>query len=537
MSTKKDIPLEAKIDRVVVYLDGARIFRSGKVELKKGFQQVRIKGLTKRLVKDSVRVSGKGKGSLGAIDVETIYQEEVVHEELNKLLEEEKNLQKQTAVLQEKLSFTNHQNEQMKILSSKFATEFPQWLAAGETKITTLSEFIDFETKSNDANMKTRKKLEDDIEKLNKQLQVLRMKINEYRNKSQVEQTTDIVISVDATQAGPFIFEFSYQAQGVNWEPTYDIDLKPDKAILKGMAQIINRTLEDWLDVELTISTAVFKPIRVVEPNPFYIDIYRPRPPPAPRRSAPGFGAKMKKKEAMKPASMAAPMEREEALDDGLFADLEEPIGELVESPTGVQSYEIPGKWTIPSDGNNHPVTLTTYELNTSKEFYWSATDALGVIAQDKITNGDSIILPGNAKVYADGEFIGETYIEHIAPREEFKVGAREELKMKAEKKLLERVKEKAGVVKGKRAISYKYDLIIKNYNKKDSQITVKDVIPYSRSELIKIKSFSSNIEPAKENLGVYSWEVKIKPDQEFKISYSYEVEWDKNVSISPPLP
>ncbi|MHA1365508.1 MAG: hypothetical protein ACTSP5_03740, partial [Candidatus Heimdallarchaeota archaeon] len=46
------------------------------------------------------------------------------------------------------------------------------------------------------------------------------------------------------------------------------------------------------------------------------------------------------------------------------------------------------------------------------------------------------------------GEFIGETYVEQIAPKEDFKLGAREEMKIKAEKKLLEREKEKAGIVR-----------------------------------------------------------------------------------------
>ncbi|MHA1244109.1 MAG: DUF4139 domain-containing protein [Candidatus Heimdallarchaeota archaeon] len=191
----------------------------------------------------------------------------------------------------------------------------------------------------------------------------------------------------------------------------------------------------------------------------------------------------------------------------------------------------------MPTDGNNHPVTLTTHELKTAKEFYWGTNDGLGVIAQDKITNGDEIILAGNAKVYSDGEFIGETYVEQIAPKEDFKLGAREEMKIKAEKKLLEREKEKAGIVKGKRAISYKYEIKLKNFRKEDSILTVKDVIPHSQSERIKVKPLDANVEPEKKNLGIYTWKVTLKPDQEVKITYTYEVEWEKDYTIYPSLP
>lgn len=533
MSTKKPTNLETTIERVVVYLDGARIYRSGNAELKKGNQQVRITNLTKNLRKDSVRVSGKGKGSLGAIDVEAVYHEEVAHDALNQLIQEEEKFIKELQMLNKKLEFINMQNERLKNVSEKFSVEFPQWFASGEAKLTTLSEFIDYEAKKNTGYLKESQLLVDEIESLNKKLATLQAKLNEYRNRSQVEQTYEITISITAAQAGLFIFELSYQTVGVSWEPSYDVDLKADKAILKGMANVVNRTLENWSDVLLEISTAVFKPIRVIDPNPFYIDIYDPYiAPPSPTRS---FGAKMKKM-AVAPASIAADYakeEREALPEEPMYV----PEAELKESSAGVQSFEISGKWSIPSDGNSHPVTLTTHELKTEKEFYWSAVDSLGVIAQDKITNGDAVILAGNAKVYSDGEFIGETYIDRIAPKEDFKLGAREELKITAKKKLIERVRVKAGLAKGKRAIAYDYELKIMNYRKEVSIMTIKDVIPYSRSERIKIKGFEASIPSTKDNLGIHTWELNFKADEELKITYKFEVEWEKDYEITPPLP
>ena len=532
MSEKSNTELKTTIERVVVYLDGARIYRTGKAELKKGIQQVRVKGLTKKLLKDSVRISGKGKGALGAIDIDTVYQEEVSHEALNKLILEAQKMEKELVILQEKLSFAQQQNNQLSILSEKFSNEFPQWFASGESKLTTLSEFITFESKTHEANQKLRKKLEDDIEKLNKKLNTIRAEINEFQSLSRVEQTYEVGITVEVNTAGPFIFDISYQTKGVQWEPTYDIDLKTDKAILNGMAQIVNRTLEDWKKVKLEISTAVFKPIRIIEPNPFYIDVDYPRPPPRPAAAPMRSMARAK-------AKKISVMEREDSVD--MYGAMEDmaPAPEAIvkESPAGVQSYDIPGKWTIPTDGNNHPVTLTTHELDTKKEFYWASVDGLGVIAQDKITNGDEIILAGNAKVYSDGEFIGETIVEQIAPKEDFKLGAREEMKIKAEKKLLNRDKEKAGLIKGKRAISYKYEIKLKNFRKKDSTITIKDVIPHSQSEHIKVKPLVANMEPEKKNLGIYTWKLTLKPDQEVKITYTYEVEWEKDYTIYPSLP
>jgi len=534
LTEEKFVKLETSIDKVVVYLDGARVFRTGKTELKKGFQTVKIQGLTKNLIKDSIRVSGKGKGALGAIDVETIYLEEVSNEALQKLYKEKEKLEKELAALQEQLEFTEMQAQHMKLLSEKFAQEFPQWFAAGETDLTNLASFIDFESKKNTEFLKAIQKLEVQIEEQQKTLNALQAKIDDFRNYSRVEQTYDISISVEVAQTGPFVFEINYQTRGVSWKPSYDVDLQKELAIIKGQAQVINRTLEDWKDVSLEISTAVFKPLQVIEPSPFYIDIYVPRPHPPP---SPAAMSRVKRKLSPKKLDMLMPEEKEKAVEASMEL-MHEPIAELKESSTGVQSFEISGKWSIPSDGSYHPVTLTTYELKTEKEFYWSSTDGLGVIARDKITNGDAVIMPGKAKVYAEGEFIGETVLKKVAPGEEFFLGAREEHKIKAEKKPLKRVQVKSGLTKGKRAISYEYELSIKSFRKTESKITLKDVIPYSRSERIKVKDFTSSIEPTEMNLGILTWEaLQIKAGEETKIKYKFEVEWEKDYTVTPSLP
>ncbi|MBD3190890.1 MAG: mucoidy inhibitor MuiA family protein [Candidatus Heimdallarchaeota archaeon] len=531
MTASKKVDLETKIKQVVVLLDGAKVTRTGKTELTKGFQQVHIKGLTRKLRKDSVRVSGKGKGSLGSIDVETKYQEEVAHEKLNQLKKEEKKIQKELDTLNEKLTMAIQRREQLNVLSDRFSNEFPLWFASGEAKLETLSKFMEFEEKQNEENLTNRQKLEDEIEKLQKKLQTIQAEINDYHNQTRVEQTREIIIGVDVKETGAFQFEINYQTSGVHWQPIYDVNLKQEEANIKSQAQIRNNTLEDWKNVELEVSTAIARPVKIVKPNPYYIDIYQPR---VSDRAGGGIKRRAMKMASVAPGAPPSPMEKEEAKPE---PELIVEEAEIKESPAGVQSYSIPGKWTIPSDGNYHPVTLISYDLKTEKEFYWNAVDPLGVVAIDKITNGDAILLPGKAKVYSEGEFIGETSIDQIAPQEEFKLGAREELRIKAEKKLLSRVREKAGLIKGKRTIEYCYELEFKNFRKDDSVITIKDVIPYSKSERIKVNWIECSQTPEDENLGIYTWKIKMKPESEVKITYRYDVTWEKDYQIQPSLP
>ena len=107
MDEIKENPLDTVVDRVDVSRDGARVFRSGKIDLVKGSQKLRITGLTKMLMKDSVRLSGRGTGTLGAIDVETRYHEEVSHDALKDLKRQDAALRKELGVLQGEVVFCN----------------------------------------------------------------------------------------------------------------------------------------------------------------------------------------------------------------------------------------------------------------------------------------------------------------------------------------------------------------------------------------------------------------------------------------------
>ena len=77
----------------------------------------------------------------------------------------------------------------------------------------------------------------------------------------------------------------------------------------------------------------------------------------------------------------------------------------------------------------------------------------------------------------------------------------------------------------------------MKNFRKEISDITVKDVIPYSQSERIKVKWLECSVAPEEDNLGIYTWKLQIEPNGESEICYKYEVEWVKDCTVSPPLP
>ena len=345
-------------------------------------------------------------------------------------------------------------------------------------------------------------------------------------------------MTVDAKQSTTLELEVTYQISLANWYATYDVDIGEGTTSLKRIAMISNNSMEDWEDISLIVSTASAQPVSIVKPNPYYVNTYQAV------TATIGYGGG-RGLEEMKGISADFDDEGEEEMIDDLVSGFaEEPMPEIIEeyassSETlgGITVYEVPGVITIEANKDPSPITLTLDEFESKRLHYWNAYAMQEVVAQDEITNGDSVLLPGSVKVYAAGDYIGETSLDTISPREKFRLGTRAAYDIKAERKLLEKDTEKAGFTRGKQKRGYKYSLELKNFSKYEIEIRVVDRIPYSNSEKILVELAEPSLAYEKMELGVLTWETKMAKDQELKIEYSYDVEWEKDLSIRPPLP
>ncbi|NHI92931.1 MAG: mucoidy inhibitor MuiA family protein [Candidatus Lokiarchaeota archaeon] len=545
--------IESTLTDVVVFLDGARVTRTGEAKLKKGINELKLEKISKYLDSNSVRVKGSGKNiKAKLIDVETNhnYKEITGHIEIDKLRKKLKTMEKEkNALIEDKENLINNKKNLTQIFEN-FTIEFPKFFAAGESSIENLKSLQDY---SDQSKMEVQKKIRD----LDSKLEDLSTKILETQKElqklgggqTQIEENYDIIISIESDGDGIFDYSIMYQIQNAFWVPFYDILITEEKTSMNYMANIINKTLEDWDGVNLEISTATFKPVRITDPEPWYISVYQPYA----RTSSMGTSLMDKKMKGIKrdfaPAS-PAPREKEVSMDELLEEEEEEPIitdmevesAKFSETTFGVQKFTISKKMSIAADENPHPVMLQEFEVNSSRLFYWNSIDQQ-LIAQEKIRNGELTLLPGTVKCYVDGDFVGETNIKAISPSEEFKLGTRLSFEMKVDKKLVKRDVDKKGITKGKRENDYEYEIKINNYRKEASRITIIDRIPHSASADIEVEPDEKHLEeyffpkPNKFKLNIATWDLELKPEEELKIKYKYAVKYGKDTTITPSLP
>jgi len=526
--------LSTTITSATVFRDGARIVRLGKTELEKGEQIVRISGITEYAYQDSFRVKGRGKVVLRGIDVKKITQtyepESDIKEDLAKL----KNLEKIRRGVQDQIDLQQTRVTHIAAIMSQFSSEFGKWFSVGETGMDHLTKM---DKTNQDLMLDAKKNLREltkELERIDAEIVALRNNIQRIQGERRTQTFTEVYVTLDVKESTSLELEMTYQLSVASWYPTYDVDIGQDSTSLKRIAMIYNNTMENWDDINLVVSTASAQPVEAIKPQPYYVDIYRPTP----KGLAYGVGGRS----AEATSGMAMKNEETRFISDDLgrrepMPEMIEEYAEASESLGGVTIFDVPGKVTIESSSGPHPITLSLDEFESKRLHFWNASAMPEVVAQDEITNGDLVILPGDVKVYADGDFIGETSVGTISPREKFRLGTRAAYDVKAEKKLMEKDTEKAGITRGKQRRAYKYSIELKNFSKNEIELRLADRIPYSSSEKIIIQMSQPTMAYKTMELGIITWELKIGPSQEQKIEYSFEVEWEKDLIVRPPLP
>lgn len=243
--------IDSKIEKAIVFLNGAQINRSGKTVVNPGTSEIIFKGISPYINKQSIQVKAEGNFTVLSVVHKLNYLQEQAKQ--NDMLK----VEEQKEALQDKINMGNdllgiYRNEE-NLLSKN------QAIVAQNTGLRTadLKEAADFhrlrltELKQKETEVsKSLKKLNAEMAKLNKQQDEL--------NKQASTATSEVVITVESKETANADLTLSYFVDKAGWYPTYDIRvtdiLHPITMLYK--ANVYQSSGEDWKEVKLTLSTA-----------------------------------------------------------------------------------------------------------------------------------------------------------------------------------------------------------------------------------------------------------------------------------------
>ncbi len=533
-----EITADSTVARATVYGDRAEVTRAATVQLVPGEHEVRFEPLPASLVPDSVRVSGEGtaKVTIGGVEIDRSWHPErqagrakELEEKIESLDDEMKEINARKTVIQQQERFIS-------TVEQYSASNLSKSLAVSSETTLDPSEIVGFVGTQRVALSELILELETRERAINRELEALRNKLAHVAD-ARGNESIAAVVDVDAETAGNLALELTYVVPDAFWRPIYDARLADNqKSVELGYnAVVVQKTGEDWLDVGLRLSTA--QPqigARIPELAPLQLALATPQV-----RRARAAGRVVAGQAAPPPA----PPTREYFLDGEMdelkalgYLDQKAKVRVAAVESKGISVlFTVPGKEDIPSDGNEHKTAVSTAKFKVEPKHIAVPKLSPHVFLECEILNeSDLPLLPGKVNTFVSGNFVGASTIDAVAPEEEFELGFGVDAAVKVEREELRDVRGKSGILKGKRRVTRGYEFTVNNNRKENVSITIVDQIPVSHDEDVKVSITEASIEPAEKNEdGILEWKLSLKPREEKKFQFEYQVEYPKSKHVS----
>ncbi|MBN1813164.1 MAG: mucoidy inhibitor MuiA family protein [Anaerolineae bacterium] len=527
--------LQTAITAVAVYPDRARVTRSGAATLKPGSHKLELPQLPLSLDAASVRASARGtvRARLLGVDVRCDFYEETPVERVRELERQIEGLEDEMSGIDVQAELLQQERAAVGDLGGQ-TKAFAHGLAYGKT--TAEAQMAVFDSLRRRVEEVNAALLDLAVQRrdLERRLEKLRNELNQMQGGGRRQRYT-AVIEVEVTQAGELTVELTYVVSKAGWQPLYDVRLLEggEQQVLEVgyLAQVTQRSGEDWSDVALTLSTA--RPAlaeTLPELEPWYVG---PVFEPAKRQAKMMAGM-------VAPAAPAPMMDKEMALTTGVEEAKKAPVKEAevamaaVDTSGAAVTYQVPGVVSIPADGAPHKVAVARFELGPELDYVTAPKLVEAVYRRAQVANDSPYtLLPGPVNLFAGDEFIGATELELIAPQGEIELYLGPDDRVKVERELKRREVDKK-LIGDKRRLHYAYEIRLENLLPTEAKITLHDQIPVPRHEDVKVKLTSAVPEPDEQSkLNLLDWEFELDPGEKRVVGFGFTVEYPREMRLA----
>ena len=527
-----EILVKTAVTHVTVYPDQARVVCQGECEVETGLHRLVMGELPLVLQPDSVRVTGQGSARVRILSVDVAPQHFVQppNERVAELQAQIETLQEEASAIVDKQASLAAQQIYLNGLRGQTA-EFAKGLSRGRTTIEEQAQLLQFLQEQDEAVQTAVRDLNKQKSDLDKELNKLRRELKQMQV-ARPPQRFQAQVEVEVLQAGTFRPEVSYVVNSAGWQPLYDVRLveREDGRSLDitYIAQVTQNTGQDWQDVSLTVSTA--RPAlnqRLPELNPWYVDVYKPLPPPQPQMMR-----SVAKVQAAPAAAIFAGAEPAMAM---MMDEAAEVVVAEVQAQSGgtAVSFSVSGQTNIPSDGSPHKTTLNQFQFDPKLDYLTIPKHTDAVYRRATVINSSaSPLLDGPMNLFADDEFIGKNHLEYTPTNGEIELMLGVEEGITVTRELTKRDVDKR-LLRDNRQVRFGYKIEIKNLLAKTAKVEVHDQIPIARHEQIKVKLERAKPEPTEQSdLQLLEWHLTLAAGGSQTIEYEFMVEHPRSLQL-----
>lgn len=525
--------VETQIKAACVYTNEALVTRRGVVSLTGEERELVITALPVTLETESVRVSGAATLPVRLLGVSSsrVFTTEPIGERVAELTRQIEQLEAEKRHLQAQVDALALQSSFIDGLRKTTEDPFSQSLARRNLSLSEVLDFLNFIGSQYSEYAIASSECKTQQQEIDKQLQALCASLQKILS-PHPKESFNLIVAIEANGAGDFELEVSYLVNHASWNPLYDLRVSStsDTVHISYLAEVTQNTGEDWLDVDITLSTA--KPgLGTLPPQlkPWYIDVPQPMSSGFMRRRAMSIPVPAP---GMLRAGATEDNDEEPENAEENFIAAENVVAEVYQEGS-VVTFQLNGGGNIPSDGSPHKTTIFNDDYPCNFDYVAIPRLVSFAYLQANVKNSANgvTLLPGKANIFRDRVFVGTTQLGNIAPGQEFKLNLGIEEGLKIERELVERHVDKKLIV-NQRRISYSYRLIIINLLNSEANLKLTEQLPVSRNEQIKVRLTRSNPQIQLGEMGILEWILTLSPQERKEIYYQFTAEHPPELTV-----
>ena len=516
MADDTRIPVSSDVKSVKFFLNGAQVERTVRTSVDAGQSIIAFEGLSSQIDQSSILVNGTGDAMIMGVNFSLDYLKDKKKSPELKLLEDSlKSLQKLLEIQNMNESVFN---DELGLINANKNTSGSN-VGVNAENLKKVADFyrqrsIEIKTKLIDIHDQ-QKKLNERIAKINDQL-------NEWNGKLNTPYGT-ILVTVNAGQHTNINMTVSYYVNAASWYPLYElhgVDVK-NPIELTYKAAVKQWSGENWDKVKVILSTGN-PSVNNTKPAlaEWYLDFFE------------RYRRDMMQKESMAPA----PAMINNTLSMGDVSLDSQQMGTYtwtVSENAVTTEFEVKEDYTIPSDQKDVIMTIDKKKLPAEFSYYTVPKLDKDAFLMASITGWEQLnLLPGKANIYFENSYVGEAYINPAATTDTLR------LSMGRDKRIVirrDKLKDLSSVkVLGSNTVKqYVFEITIRNTRSENISLVIEDQVPLTRNADIKISVDELSKADYKEEKGLVTWRLDLKPGETRKLRLGYTVKYPKDKVVS----
>ena len=572
------ITTRGEISDVIVYRGQALVTRTIKLDQPAGDLELLVEDLPDKVLPDSLYAQVKG----GATVLSVRYRVKETHEDTS---EEVKAIDAQLAELDIELYETVRNEQRVEVSYNHFADMWKLSLDGayisldrGAFSSESMKDFLGYLEERGDRLHEINVKNELLIKDLEKRINELREK-RARLTRGHKKQDRQALVYINKMTSESIDLDLSYLVNDANWTAQYNLRAIPntDKVRIEYNAVVHQSSGETWPQTALALSTAV--PALVATPptlEPMEITLA------SGRDNVGRLGSKQETPQAVDALGGAAyDMEfyqnqtqqfndmlqiRNDNIAKGIKAQRElnriafnnqlieleadrRMLQEIKQSTIAIKQtegvsvmYRLPGKLTLPSRSDQQLLNISTFESPAAFTFIAAPLLTDFVYLQADITNdSETILLPGPAAMYRNGEFVGKGDIKLVTIGQTFTAGFGVDSQIQVVREFKDK---KIETLWGNRVDQQAYRIEISNYKDKQVPLRLLDRLPYTENKALSIEltakshdlSNDADYIRTQKDKGILRWDLTLEPNTHGEkaavVTYEFTMKYDNDMRV-----